>query len=84
MISRSNKAAGVGLVQHEPATSGSQRGLQRGKIDAAFLRGADASTAKPQSAAVAGLVPWADSGTRIRVRFSAARVKRRPDREDAA
>src|SRR5258705_97324 len=41
------------------------------------------STVKPAKAAVAGLVPWADSGTRMRLRFSpraaiAARMASRP------
>ena len=63
-MSRSNRPQVLGLVSMIAATSGPSLAFDRVGIDPAVARSAGiASTVKPSAAAVAGLVPCADSGT---------------------
>ena len=58
------QAAGVGVGQHDRRDVGAERGLRGGEVDAAVgVWPGSASPCSRAKAAVAGLVPWAMSGT---------------------
>ena len=81
----SNRPQVLGLVSMIAATSGPSLRFQRIGIDMAVSASpGTSSTVKPASAAVAGLVPCAEDGTRMRRALLAARFDGRADREQAA
>ena len=75
-----------GFVSIIAATFGPSFARTASALTVPSSRASTARTVKPRSAAVAGFVPWADSGTSTfrRVRRLAARFDRRADRHHAA
>ena len=62
------QAAGVGIGQHDRGDIGPERGAHRGRDDGAVGARRNGRAPKADRAAVAGLVPWAESGTRTTLR----------------
>ena len=59
---------GIGIGEHQPRRVGAAGGPQGLQIHQPLGVGGMFWTVKPAMAAEAGLVPWAESGTRITVR----------------
>ncbi len=70
MTSDSNRPQVLGLVTMTAATSPPSLALSAARSTRPRALAGIGSTRKPQAAAVAGLVPWADSGTSTRTRRS--------------
>ena len=64
----SNRPRVLGLVSMSPAVSGPAAARRASRSTPPWELEGTLTTVKPHMAAEAGLVPWAESGTRITVR----------------
>ena len=74
LISVSNRPSVLGLVIMMPATSSVSSGFRASTSIRPFSRDFTSTTSRPQTAAEAGFVPWALSGTITLVRLRSPRL----------